>query len=82
MPLNLKKTIKPRGGGSKSTTTGGLGSFGPPSGVETPAGTKGGSSAGMIDKPRPMNSPSGKSKGGGGSSIKSRLRAKNKTRNY
>lgn len=82
MALNLKKTLKPRGSSSKSATTGGLGSFGPPSGVETPAGTKGGSEAGKIDKPRPMNSPGGKSKGGGGSNIKSRLRTKNKQRNY
>lgn len=80
MALNLKKTIKPRGGGSKNTTTGGLGSFGPPSGVETPAGTKGGSAAGMIDKPKPMNSPGGGSKGRGGN-MKSRMRPKGR-RNY
>jgi hypothetical protein len=48
MALNMKKTLKPRGVKTKSFK----GYVDVPSRVEIPAGTRGGSAAGMIDTPR------------------------------
>jgi len=74
MALNMKKTIKPRGASSKTVTVGGLDSFAPPSGVSAPAGTRGGSVAGIIDKPMPTNTGGGGAKGRHRGSVKGRIK--------